>query len=585
MRGLRRFSRPPTPALHPQRGEGGDGRAAVREELALEGSRGRRRSSSHRDAILLAGIVSATSGCSQPALPTQASASASASAQTAAPDTRTDYLVFVQRSFEPALAPLVALREREGHGVLVERLEDVYARAQAGEPAATLRDEIQRVVSERPGLRFVLLAGDPQSEGTPLPAFTHALQSWAAEFAGHTYVSDNDYTTAAKTPLAVGRLPARTTAELEAMVGKVVAYADAKPGPWQRRVGVFAGPVNLGEFDSMVEDYASDVLNQNVPYAFDLRVMFASATSPYAFGFDHFRDEMIGALGAGSLLSVYAGHASETQLSGVRWRGARYPIGESADFARIDAKNANPILVVLTCESGAFDMPRGRSIAESAILAPHGPIAVFAASAVSSAMVNFGWSEALIDAFLVKRSKTLGDGIADARAALPGGGSALGFLSTMALDDLDAQDGPDARAEHLAIFNLFGDPGTIPRYPDVVRLGVASTAAPGSKIAVTPQGVTGEGEYEITVETMRKELKPGTTPASELESMPIGDAFAAMSKGNAIANDKVLSRVSWKGLVKPLEVTAPSKPGSYWIKLSGAIGGVEITGAEALRVQ
>ncbi|MFO0613227.1 MAG: C25 family cysteine peptidase [Polyangiaceae bacterium] len=539
----------------------------------------------------IAWIVAGTAlvACSQPAHPPSgASTAPEASASSAEPPrSRTDYLVFVQRSFEAHLAPLVALREGEGHGVQVERLEDVYAKAPSSEPRIALRDELRRVAKEQPNLRFVLLAGDPQSEGTPLPAFTHTLEPWAAEFAGQTYVSDDDYATAGVAPLAVGRLPARSSAELSAMVSKIVAYASGPIGPWQRRVGVFAGPVGLREFDSMVEDYASDVLNGNVPYAFDLRVMFASPSSPYAFAFDRFRDEMIASLGRGSLMSVYAGHASETELSGVAWRGKRWPIGRTEDFARIDAGTSNPILVVLTCESGAYDMKRGRSIAESAILAPHGPIAVYAASAVSSAMVNFGWAESLIDAFLVKRSKTVGDGIVDARTALPTGGSALGLLSTLALDDLDAQDGPDARREHLAIYNLFGDPGTIPRYPGELPIRAPSSASAGSTVTVTLDAPDGAAELELTLETARKELKPGAVPASDLEALPLDEAFAAMSKGNASANDKVLARVPIGGSTRPLSATVqvPSRPGAYWIKVSGTLGGDEVSAATALRVE
>lgn len=529
-------------------------------------------------------VAGAALACSQPAHPTP-----SASPSAVAPVARTDYVVFVQKSFESTVAPLVALREREGHGVLVQRLEDVYAKAPSSEPRAALRDEIGRVAKAHPELRFVLLAGDPQSEGTPLPAFTHTLGPWAAEYAGHTYVSDDDYALAASgghTPLAVGRLPARSAAELGAMVSKIVAYASGPPGPWQRRVGVFAGPVGLGDFDSVVEDYAADVLNGNVPYAFDLRVMFASPSSPYAFGFDRFRDEMISSLGRGSLMSVFAGHASETELSGVRWRGKRWPIGDAADFAKIDASASNPILVVLTCESGAYDMKSGRSIAESAILAPHGPIAVYAAAAVSSAMVNFGWAESLIDAFLVKRSTTVGDGIVDARTTLPSGGSALGLLATMTLDDLDAQDGPDARKEHLAIYNLFGDPGTMPRYPKDAPIHVPASAAPSAPVTITIDAPPGDADLEVTVETTRKERKPGGVPASELEGMPLDQAFDAMSSGNAIANDKVVSRVTSRGAERPLRITveAPAQRGSYWIKVGGVVAGAQVSGAAALRV-
>lgn len=533
-------------------------------------------------AVLAAALGSAALvACGSPTRST-AAPSTSTSAASEAPARSIDYVAFAPAGFTSALAPLVALREREGHGVLVEKLEDVFA-GSTGDHASALRDEIGRVAHDHPTLRYVLLAGDPKGEGTPLPAFEHKLGSWAIGYVGQAYVSDDDYATATKSELAVGRLPARTEAELTAMVTKIVAYASGPSGVWQRRIGVFAGPANLGDLDPVVEGYATDVLNDRVPYAFDLRVMFASPTSPYAFGFDRFRDEMITSLGSGSLMSVYAGHASETELAGVRWKGRHYPIGASADFARIDAGTSNPILVILTCESGAFGMPSGRSIAESAILADHGPVAVYAASAVSSGMVNFGWAESLIDAFLVNRSKTVGDGIAEAREALPSGSSAIGMLARMALDDLDAQDGPDARKEHLAIFNLFGDPATIPRYP--VDTPIHAITRDGH-VDVTVDAVDGDANLDVTLEIVRKEVKPGGTPAAELETMPLDAAFAAMSRGNALANDKVVSRVAARGSARPLtaKLDAPTARGTYWIKVSGTVGGRAITGATSIRV-
>lgn len=528
-------------------------------------------------------------GCGQPSLPTAASGSAPTA--TVAPPARpkTDYLIFAQERFEPTLRPLVELRESEGHGVVVKRLEDVYRGVVAGERANALVEEIRRVAKESPELRFVLLAGDPRSEGTPLPAFRRTLGDWAKGYVGQTYATDHDYAIAvdAGEPLAVGRLPARSEAELVAMVEKTVDYAAAAPGPWQREVGVFAGPVNLGQFDSMVEDYASEMLNDNVPYTFDLRVMFASPTSPYAFGFDRFKEEMIGALGRGSLMSVYAGHASETKLSGVSWRGVRYPIGATEDFAKISASAGNgPLLVILTCESGAFDMSAGRSIAEAAALGRRGPIAVFAAAHVSSAMVNFGYSDALIDAFLVKRSTTIGEGIVRAKQALPDGGSFLGALSTMALDDLDAQDDPAARREHVAIYNLFGDPGAMLHYPTEVKVGVPATVAPGARVSISFDAPTGDADLTVTIESSRKELKSGIVAPTELEKMTPADAFAAMTKNNAIANDKVLAHAAAKGSDRPLtaSVDAPTKAGSYFVKVSGVVGGAAVTGVAQLRV-
>lgn len=492
------------------------------------------------------------------------------SAPTQAPETT--YLAVVPAAFEDVLDPLVAIRRAEGHGVLVVTVEDAIAASPGPSPAASLRAFVETTAAAHPALRYLLLAGDPRVEPVGVPTFTETLGEWADRHAGSRYASDHAYALTDVHPLAVGRLPARTVDELTAMVQKTVAYAGARPGPWQSRMAFFAGPARMGPADLLIETAAREMIDRRTRPEFEIPTMFAQASSPYADRFDRMRERLVAELGRGSLLAVFAGHGSETSLDTVVFRRRGYAMGTASDLARVNVTEGPPIFVALTCSAGAFDRDR-RSIAEAAVLNPRGPVATFAASTISGAYPNLLFAESLLDELMRQREERIGDAFLDAKTALPTTSSPLILAAGHAIGDGVEGKDPRSIAEHPRIYNLFGDPALEPRYPATLRVTLEpSEAAPGSRVTVQLDGVPdGVVTGQFTLELPRTEVKPGvrTDLPDELEA-----AFAVMAQNHALANDKVLrsATVDLSQEALPGHLAAPDEAGEYRVKvtLSGA---------------
>lgn len=526
----------------------------------------------------VASILCSVAGCSPTASPNQAPADSSASgrsvssAPTPAPVDQgpPDYLVLAPRAYLDELAPLLELRRRQGHAVQATAVEDVYQARSKGEPnAEALRDAIVELsaATSPAKLKYVVLAGDPLKGPSIIPSFFGSIGDWRpAGFEVRPHRTDHGYAVFDKLHLAVGRLPARDEAEMTAMVHKILAYEDpVAAGAWQRKVLVFGGPADFGPVaDGLLESQATSLLDEYLPYSFDVGVIFAKADSPYVYRFDQLGTKIISEMNRGSLLAVYAGHGMESSFDRARYRGGRYMIGTTKEIEKLAIGSGAPIFVALTCLTGDYGRASGqRSIAETMIQNEKGPIAVFAASDISHPYVNLLYAQALLDSFILKRAATVGDGIVGAKDSMPTRSIALASLFVPG-------DHDKIKAEHLTMFNLFGDPATRVRLPSEVKVQAReASVAPGAKVHVTIQSSeVAEAPVELTIETERSALKPGLVPSAEIEAMPLDKAFSTMASNWDLASDKVLASAQGRLVANSseLEIQAPLAPGRYYVK-------------------
>lgn len=161
-------------------------------------------------------------------------------------ETAGDYLLIVPETFLPAVAPLVALRQSQGLHVVTATAEQVYDEFNGGRHSASAISRFIRYAYDRWSSRFVLLLGDGTLD--PMNHYGRAGKDWIPCFPvpgpvpvteGYELtVSDNAYAciTGNCDPinrnedvlpeLMVGRLPANTLADAQAMVAKITAYED-----------------------------------------------------------------------------------------------------------------------------------------------------------------------------------------------------------------------------------------------------------------------------------------------------------------------------------------------------------------------
>lgn len=451
---------------------------------------------------------------------------------------------------EPALAPLFVLRKSQG---LVPRYVALPERVDA----AWLTSLIDALATTpRPGgePRYVLVIGDT-------PFFRASQGSWADGMKdAATFPTDHPLERTGRSPVAVGRLPARSRAELDAMVRKLVRYeAEAPGGAWQNDVWVFGGPANFGPVaDALIEAQATSLLDEFLPHEYDVGVLFANERSPYAYRFDRLGSKLVSSLNAGALIGVYAGHGQKTAFDRLYHRDRQYSIGGREDLDALSIDEGSSLFVSLTCHTGSFGLPEP-SIAERMISGEEGPVAVLASSEVSHPYPNLLLGRALIASILIDRRLTLGEAVLSAKAKMID--EDLPFAGLFVPGDI----GP-IKADHLSLYNLFGDPATRLRLPPRADFRVSrATLSPGEAFNVVFDA-RAEGRV-VVLETERSALKPGLVQPSVLEALPTEEAFLAMEKNHAIALDKIVSSASPAAATLEVGLVAPREPGRYWVKV------------------
>lgn len=156
------------------------------------------------------------------------------------------WIVVTAPAFRDTLKPLIEQRQAQGLRVVVVPTTDVLSpkELQAGD-AAKLREHVNKLCRDHAGVSYVLLAGAVKADDgeAAVKTVVPPLPGTASRMKGQP--SDNGYGCPGEglePTVAVGRFPARSARECQAMVDKTLAFEkDASPGPWRRQLTVLAG--------------------------------------------------------------------------------------------------------------------------------------------------------------------------------------------------------------------------------------------------------------------------------------------------------------------------------------------------------
>jgi hypothetical protein len=240
---------------------------------------------------------------------------------------------------------------------------------------------------------------------------------WTASDASYAAVHGDD----GLPDLAIGRLPAATTAEVRAMVAKILAYeasGSILEGP---TVLVADNPDGAGDFESNAEEIAAGALASRNPRRINLGRLGAEAT----------RAAIAGSLDEGASLLSYLGHG------GIHlW--ASENVFDAASVSTLAPQARQPFVLTLNCLNGYFHFPYFDSLAEELVKADgRGAIAAFSPSGLSLNEPAQVFHRALLEELLSGRHRRLGDAMLGAEIAY-------------------AESG--VFPELLRIYHLFGDP-------------------------------------------------------------------------------------------------------------------------------
>jgi hypothetical protein len=289
-----------------------------------------------------------------------------------------DLLIIAPRSFGKATELLYERRQNQGLNTMVVDIEDVYDEFSYGvhDPNA-LRQFLRHALTNWQGKpNYVLLLGDASydprnylgsgGETSDLVP-TMMVDTDYMETASDETLVDNDNDGIGEA--AIGRIPARTSAEARAIVSKLLAYEQANNGNPIERGGVMVSDAS-GDYDfaARTQDIRAHLPNQ-MPIQFINRSDADVATV---------RERIRTAINAGPSVLNFMGHGSTTS-----WTGAVLLNG--ADAMNLQNGSRLPFAVLMTCLNGSFGEDNFDSMAESLLKSPNGgAVAVWASSGLSA---------------------------------------------------------------------------------------------------------------------------------------------------------------------------------------------------------
>lgn len=377
------------------------------------------------------------------------------------PEHTADYIAIAHRSLWDAIQPLLDHRAAEGLRVAKVDVQDIYDEFSAGrvDPEAIrsfLAYAYHHWNAGQEPPQYVLLVGDGHYDfkGASRPDLPNLIPPYLLHvdpYIGET-ATDNRYVSVDGSDdflpdMAIGRIPAKTPADVSAVVQKIIAYETAAPGgDWQRTVVFVADDKDdrAGNFHSLSDQTRLHVLpvdyqGQTIYYRADA----STDTAP------EMKQAIRAAFNAQAIYLQWFGHASRQ-----RWGGGLLNMFDLNDPPLLAPNTAIPFTVHYSCWSGYFIAVQGSAIyggsemtlGERLLLTPgQGALADFSPSGlhIGSALVVL--NQGMVRALFLDRIDRVGLAVNAAKTSVFANSSA-------ALDLIDTQV-------------LFGDPATRLRLP------------------------------------------------------------------------------------------------------------------------
>lgn len=311
------------------------------------------------------------------------------------------YLVIAHPDFINGLTPLLAVRRAQGLTVRVVDVEDVYA--QFGDaifhPQA-IRDYIAYAAANM-GTEFVLLVGGDSYD------YRDYLGKGAMSFIPSLYAATDDIARFAPVDplfadldddgvpdLALGRLPVRTTAELELLINKTLAY-EAKG--YSRRAVLAADKGFRSDSESFARRLGEEWTLERA-YLDDLSL-------------DDARDALLGAMDGGVALASYVGHSGPAS-----WTFAG--LFSAKDAAALNNYGRPMIVTQWGCWNTYYVQPSYNTLAHKFLLSgEQGAAAVLGATTISMDSSERLLGERMMPR-LVMPGKTIGAAMLEAKQLL-----------------------------------------------------------------------------------------------------------------------------------------------------------------------
>ncbi len=415
-----------------------------------------------------------------------ASAPGAAEDPPASEQPKPNYLIIAANGLSGAAEEWQKHREANGRKTRLTTLSQIAVWSGKENEKPNLLDikkYIKSVSGEKPEPNFqVLLLGDCPEEGsesyddkTEIPWFMSTYKDAYAKSAipGDNFLADTVGEDNECPDFAIGRIPARTPEQVAVALKKVKAYESAKLGDWLKRLTFFASEGRFGAaVDQMLENLFTQMAEQVIDPAYDLRMTYANIKSPYAYVPSKFSDKVIEEANSGAFLLSYMGHGACDRLDdmhvaqGEGKRDLRFPILQGDDVSKFNIEGGKlPVMIIVACATGFMDN-KETCLSERICFAEKAPVAVISSSRDSHPYSNTLLQNAMITEMTKNHRATLGEAFMLAkREIVEGKDKNRKSLENMAAFIIPKKSDRDTlNRAHLYLYNLIGDPGLTLKY-------------------------------------------------------------------------------------------------------------------------
>lgn len=320
-----------------------------------------------------------------------------------------DLLIIAHKTLLASAAPLVTLRQSQGLAVAVVDVEDVYDEFDYGVhgPKALKNFLARTAASWATKPRYTILLGDASHDPRNYEGVgdldlvpTKLVDATFSSTSSDDWLSDFNEDGLAE--IAMGRLPARTAAEANLMISKIVSFAPANVP--QTALLVADDPTGY-YFDF---EQANNEVQGFLPAGLVAQKVYRRN---YPGGDSQARTDIVAKFNAGQTLVNYSGHGNVDT-----WTGGS--IFNTNSAANLTNGNKLPFVVVMDCLNGYFQDPRLVGIAEALMKAPAGgSVATFASSGLTVPDGQHAMSNQLYTLLFGAQPIALGDAIRMSKAA------------------------------------------------------------------------------------------------------------------------------------------------------------------------
>jgi hypothetical protein len=333
-----------------------------------------------------------------------------------------------------ALRNWTALREGQGYKVAIVNLDSIYAEFNYGIPdPSALREFFRYARAEwNPAPRFVMLVGDGATDyrrpfigphTVPSPLFHSVKYGGAASDYWYTLLDDG------KPELAIGRLPVRSRAELEAVVAKILEYETAPAAPWKNTYLMIDGGRTSDVFASQIQS----LIMESIPHSLHAERLYRVG-DPWNAEIGG-REKLLDYMDRGVAWINFRGHGG-----GGIWADGDPSMMTLDDVDSLANKGKYPVVTSLTCYTGDFTSSRD-CLGEAMIRKPEaGAVAFLGTTSVGWTNADFVLMQNILTVFRSRPDLTLGE--------LVQRGKSLYRL----------QNSTDLAESEIHQYNLLGDP-------------------------------------------------------------------------------------------------------------------------------